>query len=98
MTDVQTTIETTDVKKPKFKKFKKLTVNDLLDRACWNPENFEEFQAWLRERNINPASDIKKYQGVRLYDIQLHCTQFVIRARAHENGGYQIFDFIEKDH
>src|SRR5690606_19345815 len=78
------------------KKLKKLTLNDLLEVSCWNPDNFSQWEKWNKEQanSVQKGEDVKPYSGVRRYDIQLHCTQYVIRARKHSNGGYQILDFI----
>lgn len=81
-------------------KLKKLTLNDLLEVSCWNPDNFSQWEKWQKEEaeSIQKGEDVKPYPGVRRYDIQLHCSQYVIRARKHRNGGYQIIDFISQAH
>lgn len=99
-------VETTEADKTSAKptntkkKLKKLTLNDLLEASCWDPDNFPQWEKWNQEQSaaVQKGEDVKPYPGVRRYDIQLHCTQYVIRARKHSNGGYQILDFIQQAH
>lgn len=85
--------------------FKKLDMNVLLDMACWQAENFEEFEEWNKKQYAiledpeKSQDDIPPYVGWRRYSVILHCAEIVIIARKHPaNGGYQIRDYLVQNH
>lgn len=87
-------------KKPPFKK---LTLDMILEMACWNPENFEEYQTYQQSIVDMPketkVQDYPIFTGWRRYSITLHCVEMTIIARKHPaNNGYQIRDYIARDH
>ena len=85
--------------------FKKLDINALLDLACWNAENFSEFEEWTAKQSEilqDPEKgfeDVPPFVGWRRYSITLHCVEMTIIARKHpDNKGYQIRDYLVRDH
>lgn len=84
-------------KKPPFKK---IDLGFILDRACGNPENFEEYQEWQKKVVLTPKDEVPEpFRGYNRYRITLHCLDIIVVARKHpDNNGWQIKDFIVEDH
>lgn len=78
-------------------KLKKFTLNNILDRACGNPEDFADYEKWTRSESEKPL-DLSTYKGWMRYEVTLHCVTMTIIAKKHPNGGYIVKDWIEREH
>lgn len=78
-----------------------LTIDMLLAHSCSNPVSFEEWDNWCRKNLSRPHSERQPYRGWELFNIQLHCNVFVVRARLisgkNEPSLYEISDWIVQD-
>lgn len=74
-------------------------LNYILDRACANPENFEEYQAWQQADMALFGTEEKRvpYSGWMRYEIHVHCMAFTVVAKRAKNGGYHIQKYIERE-
>lgn len=85
----------TKIRRGKGKKLIKMTLNDVLEVSCWDPDDLEQWRQWSSDetRDLDAV-----YPGIRVYNIHTHCRQVIIKAKKHSNGGYQIIETLVKDH
>lgn len=76
-------------------------LKELLDLSCWNPADWEDYQKWSQQQRLASGNDYSTeeiYHGWRLFNIQLHCKEVVVRAKLGKDGYYVIDKIMISEH
>lgn len=82
---------------------KTFDLNWILNHSCANPV---DFKAWSEHQSAESKhirdgkgwNTFPRYRGVMVFNLQSHCTQWIIRAKLKTDDTWEILEIVAGDH